>query len=77
MKEEEEEAVEAQEVRPETNEEDEDDLVVNTEQIEINFPGGNKYYGEVEGNTPHGLGTYTWATGGTYEGNWVYGKREG
>ena len=50
--------------------------------MEITFPENDdqdrvKYTGLWKNNAPSGFGKMTWKSGATYEGNWVFGKREG
>ena len=37
--------------------------------------GRDVYFGEFKDGNTHGRGTYTWATGDSYEGDWVNGQR--
>ena len=37
--------------------------------------GRDVYFGEFKDGNTHGQGTYTWATGDSYEGSWVNGER--
>lgn len=37
----------------------------------------NFLLGEYRYDKKHGFGTYTWADGRKYEGNWAYGKQHG
>lgn len=37
--------------------------------------GRDVYFGEFKDGNAHGQGSYTWATGDTYEGSWVNGER--
>ena len=39
--------------------------------------GKDTYEGSFKKGLPNGGGTYTWASGATYKGDWVYGVREG
>ena len=39
--------------------------------------GKDTYVGSFRKGLPNGGGTYTWASGATYKGDWVYGMREG
>ena len=39
--------------------------------------GGNVYYGQKEGGKRNGYGTYTWASGKTYVGEWKNGTMHG
>ena len=39
--------------------------------------GTDAYAGGFRNGYPNGKGTYTWASGNTYKGEWVMGKREG
>jgi len=38
---------------------------------------GNTYSGQFHRGEMHGQGLLRTATGGQYEGNWMYGKKEG
>jgi hypothetical protein len=39
--------------------------------------GTDAYTGVFRKGYPNGKGTYTWASGNTYKGDWIMGKREG
>ena len=39
--------------------------------------GTDKYFGQFREGLPHGKGTYTWSNGMYYEGQWMYGLKEG
>ena len=39
--------------------------------------GVDRYSGEFRKGLPHGSGTYTWANGDYYKGDWKYGLKEG
>ncbi|MDN5211375.1 hypothetical protein QQ020_04915 [Fulvivirgaceae bacterium BMA12] len=39
--------------------------------------GTDEYEGSFKKGLPHGVGTYTWNNGNSYEGNWKNGKKEG
>jgi hypothetical protein len=39
--------------------------------------GTDRYEGNFRKGLPHGKGTYTWASGDVYEGQWNMGQREG
>ena len=39
--------------------------------------GTDTYEGNFRKGLPNGGGTYTWASGATYKGDWVYGLRDG
>lgn len=45
-----------------------------SEEIKLN---GDVYFGNLEGNIPHGMGRYTWSDGTVYDGNWEGGKMSG
>ena len=48
------------------------------QSVNISFPNGDRYDGEILDNVPHGQGAYYWYNAGvTYKGDWRRGIREG
>lgn len=44
----------------------------------IKYNNGDEYIGEVDKDgKKHGKGTYCWANGSKYEGDWLHGKKTG
>jgi hypothetical protein len=40
-------------------------------------PNSNTYIGQFKDGKAHGIGTYKWANGEEYDGQWVNGVRQG
>ena len=59
----------------------ESDIIARVEaagnKITINDDDGNVYYGQMEGDKPHGYGTFTFADGGKYVGEYKNGEGHG
>ena len=49
----------------------------NSEVQKTNLADGSFYEGNLKRGRPHGQGICVWPNGNTYEGEWVYGVRQG
>ena len=53
------------------------DASKHTSTIQIRYPGGETFAGDLRDGTPHGVGTRTLASGRIYHGQFQHGRRHG